>query len=360
MSKRGGKDRVVLEDVIAVVSHDKWIEARTAFLAKEKEFTRVRDDLGRQRRALPWEKVDKSYVFDGSRGKETLADLFGKKSQLIVYHFMFNPDDDAGCPSCSFWADNFNGIDVHLAHRDASFVAISRAPLARSRRSKKRMGCAGVGLLVGHHPNYDYQRRSDPEETASGLSSGNYRRRRWTCPDAKGPASSSRTAAGHLSHLLGPRAASISSTALRNSLTCVRRRDGQAGVHAVPGPHRQVRGLRAGARCSGLPLTLHADDLFELRHDLPRSRRSAITRSMFLQAFGASSMTPGSCGIRPLGLVARSLTSRPRLGPAHAAADAGDADSKESVVEAANDERLRAHRPWTIPLAAPGANRSRA
>src|SRR5512143_615911 len=123
-----------------VVSHAEWLAARTAFLAKEKEFTRLRDDLSRQRRALPWEKVENSYVFDGPKGKETLADLFGKKSQLVVYHFMFNPEGDAGCKHCSFWADNFNGIDVHLAHRDVSFVAISRAPLAKIEAFKKRMG----------------------------------------------------------------------------------------------------------------------------------------------------------------------------------------------------------------------------
>jgi predicted dithiol-disulfide oxidoreductase (DUF899 family) len=97
-----------------VVSHEEWLSARTAFLAKEKEFTRQRDELSRQRRELPWEKVDKQYVFDGPSGKETLAELFENRSQLIVYHFMFAPDWDEGCPHCSFWADNFNGIGVHL------------------------------------------------------------------------------------------------------------------------------------------------------------------------------------------------------------------------------------------------------
>ena len=111
-----------------IVSHEEWIAARKAYLAEEKAFSKARDALARKRRELPWEKIDKSYVFDGPNGKETLADLFGGKSQLIVYHFMFAPDWNAGCPHCSHWADNFNGGVVHLNHRDVSFVAISRAP----------------------------------------------------------------------------------------------------------------------------------------------------------------------------------------------------------------------------------------
>ena len=129
-----------------VVPHDEWLEARKALLAKEKEFTRQRDELSRQRRELPWEKVEKTYVFDGLRDKETLADLFENRSQLVVYHFMFSPDWNEGCPHCSFWADNFNGSPVHLNHRDVSFVAISRAPLAKIERFKKipRPGSQGA------------------------------------------------------------------------------------------------------------------------------------------------------------------------------------------------------------------------
>ncbi len=114
-----------------VVSREEWLSARTAFLAREKEFTRLRDELSRQRRGLPWVKVEKAYVFDGPRGQETLADLFDGRSQLAVYHFMFSPDWDEGCRHCSFWADNFDGIDVHLEHRDVTLVAASRAPLAK-------------------------------------------------------------------------------------------------------------------------------------------------------------------------------------------------------------------------------------
>ena len=105
----------------AIVSQDEWLAARKALLAKEKEFSKARDQLSAARRALPWVKVDKNYVFDGPDGKQTLADLFDGRSQLIVYHFMFGPDWQAGCPHCSHWADNFNGIIVHLepARRDA-------------------------------------------------------------------------------------------------------------------------------------------------------------------------------------------------------------------------------------------------
>src|SRR5215470_15505819 len=111
-----------------VVSREVWTQARKELLAKEKEFTRLRDQLSQERRELPWVRVDKAYVFEGANGKATLADLFEGRSQLIVYHFMFDPDWQAGCKSCSFWADNFNGIIVHLNHRDASMVGISRAP----------------------------------------------------------------------------------------------------------------------------------------------------------------------------------------------------------------------------------------
>ena len=114
-----------------VVSHDEWIAARKAFLEKEKEFTRLRDELSRQRRELPWEAVPKEYVFEGPAGKQSLPELFDGRSQLIVYHFMFAPDWDAGCPHCSFWADNFNDVIVHLNQRDVTMIAVSRAPYSK-------------------------------------------------------------------------------------------------------------------------------------------------------------------------------------------------------------------------------------
>ena len=123
-----------------LVGHGEWIEARTRLLAKEKEFTRLRDELSRARRELPWERVEKDYVFEGPQGKETLAELFEDQSQLVVYHFMFGPEDDVGCKSCSFWADNFDPNVVHLNARDVAFVAVSRAPFAKLAPYKERMG----------------------------------------------------------------------------------------------------------------------------------------------------------------------------------------------------------------------------
>jgi predicted dithiol-disulfide oxidoreductase (DUF899 family) len=122
------------------VSGKDWLAARRKLLAKEKEFTRARDALTELRHALPWEKVTKEYVFDGPRGKRTLADLFDGRSQLVVYHFMFGPDWDAGCPHCSHWADNFDGVVVHLNHRDVSLAAVSRAPWPKLEAYRKRMG----------------------------------------------------------------------------------------------------------------------------------------------------------------------------------------------------------------------------
>ena len=123
-----------------VVTRDEWLKARKAHLAREKEFTRLRDQLSAERRAMPWVKVDKPYVFEGAEGKVTLGDLFDGRRQLIVYHFMFGPHWEAGCPHCSRWADNFNGIIVHLNRREVSMIAVSRAPYAKLAEYKKRMG----------------------------------------------------------------------------------------------------------------------------------------------------------------------------------------------------------------------------
>ena len=122
-----------------VVSRSEWLAARTALLAQEKAFTKERDRLSEQRRALPWVKVEKDYVFEGSRGKVRLADLFGAHSQLIVYHFMFGPDWQAGCKSCSFYADHFDSMIVHLNQRNVGMVVASRAPLDRIAAFKRRM-----------------------------------------------------------------------------------------------------------------------------------------------------------------------------------------------------------------------------
>jgi len=149
-----------------IVSHEEWLEARKEFLAKEKEFTRLRDELSRERRALPWERVEKAYAFDAPDGRVSFADLFGRHGQLLVYHFMFGPDWNEGCPSCSFWADNYNGVDVHLAHRDTALVAISRAPLAKIEAYRKRMGWSFRWVSSAPSDfNFDYGASFKPGET---------------------------------------------------------------------------------------------------------------------------------------------------------------------------------------------------
>lgn len=158
-----------------VVSHAEWLAARTAFLAREKEFTRQRDEINRQRRQLPWERVDKQYIFDVPGGKVTLAELFDNKSQLIVYHFMFSPDWDEGCPICSFWADHFDSLRYHLKQRDTAFVAISRAPLAKIEPFKKRMGWGFKWVSSFNNDfNYDLQVSFTPEQLHSGTVFYNY------------------------------------------------------------------------------------------------------------------------------------------------------------------------------------------
>lgn len=159
-----------------VVSREDWIMARKEHLAKEKEFTRLRDELSRQRRELPWEKVDKTYVFDGPNGKETFSDLFAGRSQLLVYHFMFGPDWSEGCPSCSFWADNFNNAIVHLNQRDATMIAISKAPLGKLLTFQKRMGWTFKWLSsFSNDFNRDYHVSFTPEELEKGEMYYNYR-----------------------------------------------------------------------------------------------------------------------------------------------------------------------------------------
>jgi predicted dithiol-disulfide oxidoreductase (DUF899 family) len=150
-----------------VVSHKEWLAARTAFLAKEKEFTRLRDELSKQRRELPWEAVTKTYAFDGPNGKQTLPELFDGRSQLIIYHFMFDPSWDAGCPHCSFWADSFNPNVVHINHRDVTMIAMSHAPYAKLAAYKERMGWNFKWLSAYENDfNFDYDVSFRPEEVA--------------------------------------------------------------------------------------------------------------------------------------------------------------------------------------------------
>jgi predicted dithiol-disulfide oxidoreductase (DUF899 family) len=162
-------------DANRIVTREDWIAARKALLAKEKEFTRARDALSAARRQLPWVKVDKEYVFEGPDGSETLADLFAGRSQLIVYHFMFGPDWQEGCPSCSYLADHFDGAIMHLNHRDVSMVVASRAPLDKLEGYRKRMGWRFKWLSsLGSDFNQDYHVSFSPAEMDAGKVYYNY------------------------------------------------------------------------------------------------------------------------------------------------------------------------------------------
>jgi predicted dithiol-disulfide oxidoreductase (DUF899 family) len=170
-----------------VVSDDEWIAARTALLVKEKEFTRVRDELSQQRRDLPWRAVGCDYVFEGPKGKQTLAELFDGRSQLVVYHFMFDPSWDAGCEHCSFWADSFDGAVVHLNHRDVSMVAVSRAPYDKLAAYKRRMGWDFNWLSsVGSEFLRDFHVSFTPEEIDGGTAFYNYKLQNPYMPDREG------------------------------------------------------------------------------------------------------------------------------------------------------------------------------
>lgn len=170
-----------------IVPQDDWIAARRKLLAEEKASTKQRDRLSQLRRELPWERVEKKYVFDGPDGKQSLSDLFDGRQQLIVYHFMFDPSWEAGCKSCSFWADNFDGIVVHLRQRDANLVAISRAPQAKLQAFRKRMGWHFKWLTsVGGDFNYDYHVSFTPEQLAKGEAFTNYAVRKPFGPETVG------------------------------------------------------------------------------------------------------------------------------------------------------------------------------
>ena len=185
----------------AIVSPAQWLEARKALLAKEKEFNRLRDKLAAERRALPWVAVDKRYVFDGPDGKESLAELFGKHSQLIVYHFMLGPGWEQGCPSCSYLADHFDGAVVHLGHRDVSFVVVSRAPYAEIETFKKRMGWRFKWVSShGNDFNHDFHVSFTPEEFAKGKIEYNYEMTEFPSEEAPGLSAFAKDQKGRVFH----------------------------------------------------------------------------------------------------------------------------------------------------------------
>lgn len=137
---RDDNEKEPILNPIKVATREEWLIARKALLEKEKAHTRIKDEISQERQELPWVKLDENYVFETETGKVSLAELFGDKSQLIVYHFMFGPEWAEGCKSCSFWADSFNGLEPHLNGRDIAFVAVSRAPMSSLMPFKKRMG----------------------------------------------------------------------------------------------------------------------------------------------------------------------------------------------------------------------------
>src|SRR6202140_5232724 len=184
-----------------VVPHADWWAARKELLRKEKEFTRLRDELSRQRRALPRERVEKKYVFDGPKGKETLANLFDGRSQLIVYHFMFGPGWKEGCPSCSFLADTFDGAAVHLAQPARTFAVISRAALPEIEALKKRMGWKFKWLSSsGTDFNFDYHVSFSKEEKAKGKVYYNYEMTDFPSEEGPGASVFYKNEAGELFH----------------------------------------------------------------------------------------------------------------------------------------------------------------
>lgn len=184
-----------------VVSREEWLKARQAHLANEKEFTRRRDELSLQRRELPWVRVGQEYVFDGPKGRESLAELFEGRSQLIVYHFMFGPDWKEGCPSCSFLSDHFDGPLVHLVNHDVMLVAVSRAPLAKIEAFRKRMGWRFKWVSSnGSDFNRDYHVSFTREEIAGGKATYNYEPRGFPSDEAHGASVFYKDGAGEVFH----------------------------------------------------------------------------------------------------------------------------------------------------------------
>lgn len=184
-----------------IVSREEWLEARKAHLAREKEFTRERDALAAARRALPWVKVDKDYRFETSRGEQSLGDLFDGHSQLIVQHFMFGPDWEEGCPSCSFWADGYNAFITHLAQRDVTMIAVSNAPQARLDAYKERMGWSFTwATSIDGEFSRDFGVTFSPAELEKGEVSYNYENQSFPSEEAPGASVFYRNDAGAIFH----------------------------------------------------------------------------------------------------------------------------------------------------------------
>jgi predicted dithiol-disulfide oxidoreductase (DUF899 family) len=184
-----------------VVSKDRWLAERKALLAREKELTQLRDRVARERRALPWVRIEKNYVFDTPEGRRTLAELFEGRRQLLVQHFMLGPGWEQGCPSCSFMADHTDGMNVHLAHRDVTLVAISRAPLAEIERFRRRMGWQFKWVSSNANDfNFDFGVSFTPEEKARTEVTYNYGKQPFESEELPGISVFCKDDAGELFH----------------------------------------------------------------------------------------------------------------------------------------------------------------
>jgi predicted dithiol-disulfide oxidoreductase (DUF899 family) len=184
-----------------IVSQREWLAARKALLAKEKEFTKQRDRLSEERRALPWVKIEKSYSFEGPKGRQSLSDLFEGRSQLIVYHFMYGPEWGEGCMSCSFWADTFNGAIEHLKARDVTMIAVSRAPYSTLKAFQKRMGWSFKWVSsLGSDFNYDFHVSFTPEEQEKGPVFYNFQKQEFPSDEAPGISVFYKDKAGDIFH----------------------------------------------------------------------------------------------------------------------------------------------------------------
>ena len=185
----------------AIVTREEWLAARKGLLAEEKAFTQARDALSRRRRAMPWVRIDKPYRFEGPEGALGLADLFAGKRQLVVQHFMFAPDWEKPCKSCSFWADGFNGIVAHLAQRDTAFAAVSRAPLDKIDAVKRRMGWTFPWVSSGEGDfNYDFDVSFRDADLAAGTATYNYAPKEGPMKDLPGVSAFVRDADGAVYH----------------------------------------------------------------------------------------------------------------------------------------------------------------
>src|SRR5437588_12189142 len=184
-----------------IVSREEWLAARKAHLAKEKELTRLRDQLSAERRDLPWVKVEKPYVFDGPQGKETLADLFDGRSQLIIKHFMLGPGWKEGCVGCSFEVDHIDGALVHLEHHDVSYVVVSRAPLPEIEAFKNRMGWRFKWVSSYRSDfNYDFHVSFKDDEIGKGEAYYNYKTRKVGIDELSGRSVFYKDANGEIFH----------------------------------------------------------------------------------------------------------------------------------------------------------------